>query len=337
MVKQTVFKVHKYKAPEFTRTSTGLVTGIGAVLKEGLENHPVYGEVFKEQFNKIFKESSTTTDVGAYTTMLASIMQTAAIDDEELKKAESLVFINTDMMTKTGFGAYQIPRLTPTIALEVAEGSVISYYTEGTDAITVTPRKYLSGTKITWEIKKRGMDGMVKWVLGNAKDAVIRKRISNIVNGLAAGAGQSTTGGLTYAKFVEARQAIRDAETSGGVKYNFAPNWFVVSSEHYSSILTDTDFKSAMYPANANPGLPTAQFGIQMPLKVLNCEIWETPMLTGAYALVLDSKRAAMLIKEAELEVFEGRLPQSPDDEILVLESSVLAIMYPKAICKMTA
>lgn len=336
---ETKFKVSKYKAPEYTILNTGLKESIDGIFKEAITKDPKYGKILKESMN--FKEAgegqTTTSDSGAYTTLLQQIIQTAMISDKELATAEKLVFINTDMVESSGYGAYQIPRMQPTSALEIAEGSVVSYFDEGVEPIVVVPKKYVASTKITWEIRKRGMGSLMNYILGNAKDALVRKRISNIVNGLAAGAGITVTGGLSYANFLEARKAVRSAESSSSVRYNFLPNWFVVSSDYYNDIVLDDSFQKAMFPGNANNNVSRNEFGILAPMRVLDCTIWETPLLTGAQALVLDSTKAGMLCKESEYEMFEGRLPTSPDTEILALISEVLAMVFPKACAKITA
>jgi hypothetical protein len=337
-VQKTKFNVSKFKEPEFYKNDTGLLRETVSSLKEAYENDDQYGNVFKEKFGETFKEDvNTTTADGAYTTMLSSIMQTALVQDEELQKIMSLVFVNDDMVKATGYGAYKIPKLEPTIAVEVAEGQVINYFDEGIDSGVYEPKKYVTGTKITWEIRKRGMNNLVQWVLNNAKDAIVRKRISNIVNGLAAGAGNTVSGGISFANFVDARKAVRSAEAANGAKLGFVPDKFVVSSDNFGTLLQDETFLKAMFPANANPGYKPADTGVQMPYRALNCEIIETPYLTGAQALVLDSKKAAMWLKESELQFFEGRLPQSPDTEILALESGVLAVLYTDAVAKITS
>ncbi len=334
---KTKFKVEKYIAPSYDRLNTNLLTEVNGLFKEAMEKDSKYGKVLKEKLNLKEAGQTTATNTGAYVTMLQEIIHHAMIDDKELQTAESLVFVNTDMVKGSGYGAYQIPRGDPTIAVEIAEGSVVNYFDEGVDPIVVVPKKYIASTKITWEIRKRGMSSLMNYILGNAKDALVRKRISNIVNGLAAGAGTTVSGGLSYANFLAARKAVRDAESSNGSKYNFSPNWFVVSAEFYNDIVLDESFQKAMFPANANPAVARSEQGILAPMRVLECTIWETPMLTGAQAIVLDSRKAGMLCKEAEYEMFEGRLPGSPDTEILALISEVLAMVFPLACVKITA
>lgn len=336
---KTKFKEQKYSAPKYDRVDTGLLNGpkgVEVMFKEALQSDPKYGKVLKE---KLFKEDgqTTTTNAGAYTTLLQQIIHNAMIEDSELKKAEDLVFINEDMVNNSGYGAYQIPRMDPTIAVEIAEGAVVNYFEEGVEPIIVAPKKYIASTKITWEIRKRGMGALMNYILGNAKDALVRKKISNIVNGIAAGAGTTVNGGLSYATFLQAYTAVRDAASSNGEKYNFYPNAFVVSSTNYATIVQDESFQKAMFPANANPGIKTTEFGIQAPLKVLSCVIWETPMLTAAQGLVLDTKKFGMMCREANYEMFEGRLPGSPDTEILALCSEVLAAIYPMAAAALQA
>ena len=334
----TKYVVSKYIAPSFERVNTNLVSSIDGVFKESMEKDTQYGKILKEAY---FKEGNdginTTTASGSYVTLLQNIIHNAMLDDTNLKKAESLVFINDDMVRAAGYGAYQIPRMDPTIAVEVAEGAVVSYFDEGVEPIVVVPRKYIASTKITWEIRKRGMSSLMNYVLGLAKDSLVRKRISNIVNGIAAGAGTTITGGVSYANFVAARKAVVNATASNGEKYNFLPTHFVVSAENYSEILLDESFQKAMFPANANNNIRATEIGIQNPLKAIDCEIWETPLLTAAQAFVIDSKKFGMLCKEAEYEMFEGRLPGSPDTEILALMSEVLGVIFPKAAAKITA
>ena len=75
-----------------------------------------------------------------------------------------------------------------------------------------------------------------------------------------------------------------------------------------------------------------------LPMMIGNLQIVVTPFLTAAKALVLDNRKAAMLIKESDLQTFEGALPGRPyDREIVALMSYVLAIVYPKAVSKITA
>ena len=155
---KTKFKVEKYVAPKYDIVNTELASNINGLFKEALSNDPKYGKILKESLN--LKESDGQTvanNTGAYTTLLHQIIQTAMISDKELQMAEALVYINDDMIKNSGYGAYQIPRGEPTIALEIGEGSVVGYFEEGVDPITVTPKKYLASTKITWEVRKRGM------------------------------------------------------------------------------------------------------------------------------------------------------------------------------------
>jgi len=335
-VSKTRFKVESYKAPKYDVVSTGLGPELNGMFKEAIMKDSKYGKVFKEKLN-LKEDINTTTASGSYTTLLQQIISNAMIEDKELKTAESLVFINDDMVKNSGYGAYQIPRMDPTIAVEIAEGAVVNYFTEGVDPIVVVPKKYIASTKITWEIKKRGMGSLMNYILGNAKDALVRKRISNIVNGISAGAGTTVSGGLSYANFLDARKAVRDAASSNGEKYNFYPNFFVIASEFYNNIVLDESFQKAMFPGNANNSVARNEMGILSPMRVLECEIWETPMLTASQGIVLDSKKFGMLCKEAEYEMFEGRLPGSPDTEILALMSEVLAAVFPYAAAKITA
>jgi len=315
----------------YSKYGIGLTEEAGKLLCEAFK---AKGEtqVLKEKFGITFKEDVTlSTASGAYTTMLSTTLYSAAV--ENIKDILELVFVNEDLKNKGGFGAYQIPRLQPTIAYEVAEGAVVNYFDEGVDSITVTPRKVVCGTAITWEIMKRGMTDFVKFVLQNAADAITRKLASDIVNGLSAGAGFTQTGGTTYDNIIDARAKVESATYGNGVPYGFLATHLVLNVNEAAVLQKTDEWKHHVYYANVRPGeevvinRPSLMFG--------NMKIVITPFLTDSNYLVLDNKKAAMLIKESDLETFEGALPGRPyDREVVGLMSYVLAVVYPKAICK---
>ena len=329
-------EVKSYKTPKFARYREVDMGVLGRSLAESMvANNPGNAAVLKEQFGINLKEEvNTTTAAGAFTTLLSKTLYTAALD--KIEPILGLVDINTDMVgNENGFGAYKLPKLQPTIAVEVAEGAVISYTDEGVDSLTVEPRKVVSGTGLTWEVRKRGMNGFVKWMLKNAADSVSRKLASDIVNGLAAGAGATETGGMTYQNLLDCITNVNDAQNTAGVKYGFMANKLVVNPTSMASMLQDTSIIQYMYRTTAKPG---AVVIADAPIQFGNCEIVETPFLTAALAVVLDSEKAAVLVKESELETFEGQIPGRPyDTEIVVLMSYVLAVMYADAVSKITS
>ena len=325
--------IQKYSAPNVSKYGNGLTEECGKILSESFR---AKGKevMLKERFGITFKEDVTTsTGSGAYTTMLSTTLYSAAV--ENIKDILELVFINEDLKNKGGFGAYQIPRLQPTIAYEIAEGAVVSYFDEGVDAITVTARPVVAGTAITWQIMKRGMTDFVKFVLQNAADAITRKLASDIVNGLSVGAGQAQTGGSTYDSIIDARAKVESAVYGNGVPYGFLATHLVFNTNEFATIQKTTEWKQTVYYANVRPGdevvinRPSLMFG--------NMKIVVTPFLTHSKYLVLDSKKAAMLVKESDLETFEGALPGRPyDREIVGLMSYVLAVVYPAAVVRGT-
>jgi hypothetical protein len=326
-------KTVAYREPSYSNHGTQLTEKAGEVIaqvfhKDGRD------ELLSESFGITFKEDVTTTNAsGAYTTLLSSTLYSAALD--RMQEILDLVELNEDLKNGNGFGAYQIPRLQPTIAYEVAEGAVVNYFDEGVDSITVTSRKVVAGTAITWEIMKRGMNDFAKYVLKNAADAITRKLASDIVNGLAAGAGSTTTGGITFANLVNTERDVNNAEYSNGVKYGFMADTLVLSATAFATFRLDTDVKNSMYYASAIPGQPID--AARNPLMFGNLRVVVTPFLTDALALVLEAKRN-LLIKESDLETFEGAIPgRLYDREIIGLMSYVLAVLYPKSVAKVTA
>jgi len=312
----------------------GMTEAAGKMLAEALGKK---GEKrLLESYGITFKEDmTTTTNAGSYTTMLSTIIYDAAV--KKIEDILELVVVNEDLIGKAGFGAMKIPKLMPTTAVVVAEGAVVGYFDDGFDSVTVTPRKVAVGTSITWEILKRGLSGFTKYILENAATAVTRKLASDICLGLAAGAGQTQTGGVTFNNVINAEAKVNGATASNGTPYAFLADALVINVTQFSTLQQTSDWKNTMYYANIKPGnepivnMPSRMFG--------NLKIIPTPFLTGAtLAMIMDTQKAAMLVKESNLETFEGKLPGRPYDiEIVAMMSYEIAIMYSDAICKITA
>ena len=127
---------------------------------------------------------------------------------------------------------------------------------------------------------------------------------------------------------------VNNSAYSNGVKYGFIANSLVISTEKWASFRGDTDVKAALYYASAIPGQPVD--AARMPLMFGNLEIVVTPFLTAAEAIVLEKKRN-VLVKESDLETFEGQIPgRLYDREVIALMSYALAILYPTSICSIT-
>lgn len=332
---ETKFKIGKYKEASHQQYGQEMTERAGKLLAEAFLKKG-HTQILKENGITFKEDVTTTTASGAYTTMLSTTLYSAAISN--IKDILDLVNINEDLKNKGGFGAYKIPRLRPTIAVVVAEGTVISYFDDGADSITVTPQKVVSGTAITWEILKRGMTDFAKYVLQNAADAVTRKLASDIVNGLAAGAGFTRTGGISYSSINLAQQDVESATDTNGVPLGFLCDKLVVSTSVWSTFLADPDIKQFLYRVTAKPGEQVNLTVGPGRMEYGNMQVVKTPFLTAAQALVLDSRKAAMLVKESDLETFEGAITGRPyDREVVALMSYVLAIIYAKAVAKVTA
>lgn len=317
---------------QYTRIGDNLTVELGQLLAEAF-GAKGKKSVLRESFGITFKEQTgqtTANNTGAYVTLLSKTLYSAALERSE--KILNLVDINEDLLRAagSGFGAYQIPRITPTIAYEVAEGQKVNFFDEGIEPIVVTPRKVVSGTSMTWEIKRRGMNDFVKFVMKNAAQSIERKLCSDILNGLAAGSSHTPiTGGVTYDNVVDAEVLVNDAEWGNGVKFGFIADTLVIAASKFGDFKKDTDVKNAMYYASVMPGAPVD--AARNPLMFGNLEIIVTPYLTASSAVVLEKKRN-ILVKESDLETFEGRIPGSVDDEVIALMSYVLAMVFPDSV-----
>lgn len=306
-----------------------LVASAGQMLAEHFHSKGK-SDVLKESFG-ILKEAgqTTTTNSGAYVDLLSTTLYQQAID--RMQDILDLVYIDESLKNSNGFGAMQIPKLTPTIAVEVAEGAVTQAFPEGIGSITVTCQKVVAQTKLTWEIQKRGMTGFVTYVLQNAADAVRRKLSSDIVNGLAAMAAHSETG-ISYANILNLEAKVNSAKWGNGVPFGFLADRIVFDATNWAVARNDTDIKAAMSFASVVPGQPVN--AATEPLFIGNLKVVSTPFLTAAKGLILESKKN-ILVKESDLETVQGRLPNSADDEILAIMSYVLAGLFPESVGKL--
>jgi hypothetical protein len=178
------------------------------------------------------------------------------------------------------------------------------------------------------------MSDFVKYVLRNAATAVERKLCGDIVNGLAAGTGHSAvTGGVDYDAIIDAELLVNNAEHSNGVKYGFLADAIVLNGTGFAKMRKDADVKANLGFAQGVTGQVNPA---ENPLMFGNLEVIVTPYLTAAEAIVLERKKN-ILVKESDLETFDGRIPGSVDDEIIALMSYTMAILFPKAIAIITA
>lgn len=308
------------------------------------------GEVFAEHFKKsgqeqivtekygiTFKESGQTTsnNSSVYVDLLAGTIYEAAIS--KIEKILDLVEINDDLKSMNGAGALKLPRDVPTIAYEVQEGVVTNYFNEGTSDIVITCSKVAVGTSITWELLKRGMSDFAKHTLKKAADAIHRKLASDIVNGLAAGSSHTpvSSSGLTFGNVLSAETNVNTAQYDSGVSFGFIADAVVIASSSWGTFRQDSDVKNSMYYASAIPGEPVN--AARMPLMVGNLEVIVTPFLTTARAIVLERKRN-ILVRESDLEVWEGEIPgRRWDRELLAMMSYALAMLYPASVAAVAA
>jgi hypothetical protein len=140
---------------------------------------------------------------------------------------------------------------------------------------------------------------------------------------------------MDFAAVMAAEEDVNTAEYSNGVKYGFIADALVISASYWATFRMDADVKAALYYASAVPGQPIN--AATMPLMFGNLEIIRTPFLTSVQAIVLEKKRN-ILVKESDLESYEGQIPGRPyDREVVALMSYVLAMVQPKSVSTITA
>lgn len=256
----------------------------------------------------------------------------------EVEPYMKLVNVNEDLMGKTGVGSIQIPKIYPGIASSLAEDGEIIYFGSQTTDIEIKCSVKAIGTKITWQLMKRGLDGVVKLMMRFSSNALARKISSDIVNTLAAGATQSETGGTTYDNIVDARADVNAAKY-GTIPYGFKADKLVIDVLEFATLQKTSDYKNHVFRATILPGEKTATIN-RMAQYFGDLEIVEVNVLdtTVAKALVLDSRFAGIFVKESDYLTFERDLPNTFGSKEIVLGMSYgVGVLFGDAISKITA
>ena len=337
---------------KFTRFGDGLAVELGKKLAESFaiknpdeasEKLKVYGISLKENAKSIpmaelmkgtFKEDITTSNSSAaYTTLLSDTLWTAALD--QMNEVMDLVIVFNDLKnSKGGFGAYKIALGLPTKAVEIDEGQVVNYFSEGAQEIVITPTVKAVGTAITWQMMRRGMPDYIKWITTNAVNALKRKLTEDILTAFNVGVDASNviTGGISYDNLVDAIAKVRSATTNSGIPYGFQPTHVVISPTAYATLQKSEDWKEHVYRAVVAPGQPVEA---NKPIEYFNgLKIIVSPFVPNdVQAIIVDKNYAEAFVPESDIETFEGQLPGRPfDRELVALISYGQSVLYPKAI-----
>jgi len=255
----------------------------------------------------------------------------------EIEKYMRLVNVNEDLMKKTGFGSIKIPKIYPGIASVLAEDGEIIYFGDNTDDLEITCKVRAIGTKLTWHLMKRGLDGVVKLMMRFSANALVRRIGSDIVNTLAAGATGSETGGISYDNIVDARADVNAAKYNS-VPYTFSADKLVIDVVEFATLQKTDDYKQHVFRATIIPSektgtvnRPVQYFG---DLEIIEVNLMDTSI---AKALVLDSKFAGIFVKESDYMTFERDLPNTFGTKEIVLGMSYgVGVLFGAAISKIT-
>jgi hypothetical protein len=255
----------------------------------------------------------------------------------EIEKYMRLVNVNEDLMKKTGFGSIKIPKIYPGIASVLAEDGEIIYFGDNTDDLEITCKVRAIGTKLTWHLMKRGLDGVVKLMMRFSANALVRRIGSDIVNTLAAGATGSETGGISYDNIVDARADVNAAKYNS-VPYTFSADKLVIDVVEFATLQKTDDYKQHVFRATIIPSektgivnRPVQYFG---DLEIVEVNLMDTSV---AKALVLDSKFAGIFVKESDYMTFERDLPNTFGTKEIVLGMSYgIGVLFGAAISKIT-
>jgi hypothetical protein len=324
--------------------SLGLTKSMEA-LKEGVSSFRLKKDLAENgEFSQALKEDLTTSNSGTFTTTIQQVIMADFLRDTE--SILGLVYVNEDMMRTPGSGAYAIPVSQPVNATILGELGEVTYINSDITKLIASPKKIAAGQLLSWEIQKYSVPDLMKWQMRQLTDSISRYVSQYILTTLVAGTSNAVdTTGVDYDGLIAMWTTVLGATTTEGVPYNFQPDKLVLSPAGMNNFYTDTTIKNYVYfsaiLSSNNNGTNLAK-----PVKTfLNLELVETNLLTGVKvnnkqveAIILDSKRAGMLIKASDVEVWEGVLPRTAGDRSIIVGMLMdVVVIYGAAIGVITS
>ena len=184
------------------------------------------------------------------------------------------------------------------------------------------------------------MDDTARIMIERAGKAIARKLDADILSSIVAGvpsANTVNTGAVgtapSYANLLDAIAELRTAysTTTDGtqIPFGFKPTHMVINPTTWGKLKQDTDVKNMTYRAVVTEGKPLSYAA--NPEYFDNAKVFQTPQIAAGNVLFVDAENLGQLIKESDIEVYEGRLPGSPDIEVIALMSYGIGLLYPQA------
>lgn len=260
-----------------------------------------------------------------YTTALAKAVWYKSYDMFKQYYDSTIKLTPADVGMPEGAGAYKLPKVLGSTAAKLASGEVVDYVNDNKDEVTLETETYGIGTRINRRIRKRAAKGFVQKLMKSASDAVQRAVVTDIANGMVAGASSDNTDatGIDYDAIENAKYNIKEATTSDGVKFGFMPDTLALSNVGFKTLAGTTEFKNVYY----RRGAPSAQgekaledYPVWQGLKVKDFAlISSTKNSKAVHGIVFQSDQFMYFLQETGMDTFDGRLPGTAGDEEIIL------------------
>lgn len=299
---------------------------------------------FKEDF---FKEDDNTmaNNTSWYTTKLAKIIYYKAYDDFKAYFDLNWVLTPADVGSVDGAGVYKIPRVVAARAVKVSSGEVIDYINDGNSSVNLETETFAIGTRINRRLMKRAGAGIIDRLLQAASESVLREVCTDLVTAMIAGinSGHEQATGMSYAAIEAAKKTLKTATNSKGVLFGLNPDFIAFTPLGWYNYSLDNTIQAMVSMGQRNvPGSRLENnYPIVQGLKKVDIDL--AASLTApsngfeVEAIVLSSKNYSAWLKETEMDVFDGRLPGTPDFEILHVMDAGQVILNDKAAVVITS
>lgn len=303
----------------FNNMGTKMSEVAGKDLIESMEKNPA----LKEAYN--FKEDNTMANSGdLYTVALAKAIYYKSYDNFAHYYDLVINLTPADLGMPEGAGSYKVPKILGSTAAKLSSGEVVEYVNDNKDSVVLETETYGIGTRINRRLIKRGAKGFIQMLMKSASDAVNRAVVTDIINGLVAGAASANTktGGVSYDNIEAAKSAVKGAVDANSILFGFIPNAIGFSNVGWLTLATSSDYKTLVQYGNRN--VPGSE--VKNTYEVFNgLRVYQTPLISvqkgGAdvHAIVLDTDHASYALMETQMETFDGRIPGTAGDQEIIM------------------
>lgn len=296
---------------KYTKTGYGKVNEICEAVLTAVKSNSKLKESFKEDWSMSSGSNFTTTK-------LAKVIWQKQYDTFEKYYKCMRVWTPEDLGGMDGAGVYKVPKVANTVAGKLSPGEKVQYVNAAADEMTVETESYGVGLRINRRFLKRAATGAISALLTSASNGVHREIVRTIANGMVSGISSSnvTATGITLDSIADAVKLVTDAVDTNGIRFGFVPDKLVLTTTGKNVLVKTDEWQAIAARWNILGSSDYKQSPIIYDgMEVVILELIDVTYNSKAvHGLVIDSMNYMNMVRETEMDLFEGRIPGTPGD-----------------------